>query len=35
MKAKEIKFAIDNLMRAYDCYDIESLCETIEEMAHR
>ena len=35
MKAKEIKFAIDNLMRAYDCYDIESLYETIEEMAHR
>lgn len=35
MRANEIKFAIDNLMRAYDCYDIQTLCETIEEMARR
>lgn len=32
---KEIKYAIDNLVRAYDCYDIESLSETITEMAKR
>lgn len=32
---KEIKYAIDNLLRAYDCYDIESLSETITEMAKR
>ena len=35
MKADEIKYAIENLMRAYDCYNIETLSQAIEEMADR
>ena len=34
-KAFDIKFAIDNLMRAYDCYNIETLGEAINQMADR
>ena len=34
-RANEIKYAIDNLVRAYDCYNIESLSEAIEQMTER
>lgn len=34
-RANEIKFAIENLVRAYDCYNIESLSEAIEQMTER
>lgn len=34
-KANEIKFAIENLMRAYDCYNIEETAAALEEMAAR
>lgn len=34
-RANDIKYAIENLMRAYDCYNIETLADTIEEMADR
>lgn len=34
-KGNEIKYAIENLMRAYDCYNIETLAEAIEQMAER
>lgn len=34
-RANEIKFAIENLVRAYDCYDIEEIEEAIEQMADK
>lgn len=34
-RANDIKYAIDNLVRAYDCYNIESLSEAIEQMTER
>lgn len=29
----EIKYALNNIERAYDCYDIDSICSVIEKMA--
>ena len=34
-RENDIKFAIENLVRAYDCYNIESLSEAIEQMTER
>lgn len=34
-RANEIKYAIDNLVRAYDCYNIEEIEEAIEQMAYK
>lgn len=34
-RANEIKYAIDNLVRAYDCYNIEEIEEAIEQMADK
>jgi len=34
-RANDIKFAIENLVRAYDCYDIEEIEEAIEQMADK
>lgn len=34
-RANEIKYAVENLVRAYDCYNIESLSEAIEQMTER
>lgn len=34
-RANEIKFAIENLVRAYDCYNIEEIEEAIEQMADK
>lgn len=34
-RSNEIKFAIENLVRAYDCYNIEEIEEAIEQMADK
>ena len=34
-KENEIKYAIENLVRAYDCYNIDTLSQAIEEMADK
>ena len=33
--ADEIKYAIENLVRAYDCYKIDEIIEAVEQMADR
>lgn len=34
-KSNEIKYAIENLIRAYDCYNIDTLSQAIEEMVDK
>ena len=34
-RANEIKYAIENLVRAYDCYNIDTLSEAVEQMAEK